>query len=325
MERGEPTSFDFPAYLEAKFAIDSASLNPPLYAQFQDHLRHIVDPRVLDLGTGTGAMLRRIIELELSGLVQLVGLDREEQNLVAAVDRIEQALKDRGYNIAEKRESPEAKTIRAKKGDKAIRVELRQGDILDTRTIGTLESFDCVTAHALMDLMPLKRAVALIRTLLKADGVFYSTLNYDGLTVLLPEYAEASFERRLLRIYNRSMERRRSRGRRTGGSLSGRRLYRALLEGGFAILGMGPSDWNVSPSAGGYAEEQKLFLTAIISMIEREAGRLRTGSGAGKAAGAGPIIDPQLLADWYIDRLEAAQKDNLSLIVHQIDLLARPA
>jgi len=121
------------------------------------------------------------------------------------------------------------------------------------------------------------------------------------------------------------MEQRRSRGRRTGGSLSGRRLYRALLEGGFAILGMGPSDWNVSLSGGGYAEEQKLFLTAILSMIEREAGRFRTGSGAGKAAGAGPIIDPQLLADWYTDRLEAVQKNNLSLIVHQIDLLARPA
>jgi hypothetical protein len=176
-----------------------------------------------------------------------------------------------------------------------------------------------------MDLMPLERAVAIIRTLLRSDGVFYSTLNYDGLTVLLPEYGEAGFERRLLKIYNRSMEKRRSRGGKTGGSVSGRRLYRALEEGGFTILGIGSSDWNVFPSGGAYTEEQKFFLTAILSMIEGEALRFRSGSEAGDAAGADPIVDPKLLAGWYADRLEAVRKDRLALIVHQLDLLAGPA
>jgi SAM-dependent methyltransferase len=325
VQREGTPSFDYPAYLEAKYTIDSASLNASVFAQFRGRLRHTINPRILDLGTGTGAMLRRLLELELAGQVQLIGLDQEEQNLAAGVYRIEQALRSGGYSIGEQRQSPEAKSIRGSRRDGEIRIELLRGDLLDPRTTGKLEPFDCITAHAFMDLMPLKRALTIIRTLLTADGVFYSTLNYDGLTVLLPEFENPGFERRLLQIYDRSMERRRSAGRKTGGSMSGRRLYGALLAGGFAILGMGSSDWNVFPSEGVYTEEQRLFLTAMLSMIEGEARRLRRRSGAGRAAGGDPIVDPQLLADWYADRLEAVQNNRLSLLVHQLDLLAKPA
>jgi len=318
LEQTAQPSFDFPAYLEAKFAIDSASLNASLYKRFLEHLRHNVDLRVLDLGTGTGAMLRRIVELELPGQVQLVGLDQEQQNLAAGVDRMERMLRDLGFNAVGKQQSEEVRSICGKRGGSEVRIEFLRGDLLDRRTTDKLDPFDCITAHAFMDLMPLKRAVAVVRRLLKVDGLFYPTLNYDGLTVLIPEYRDAGFERRLLRIYNRSMEQRRNRGRKTGGALSGRRLYQALLEGGFSILGTGSSDWNVFPIGGAYTEEQKLFLTAILSMIEVEARRH-------SAAGSGTNVDAKLLAKWYADRLEEVQNHSLSLIVHQLDLLAKPA
>ena len=108
MKKKEPSSFDLPTYLESKFAIDSASLNAPLYARFREHLRRFTDPRILDLGTGTGAMLRRVIQLDLSGRIHLTGLDQEEQNLAAAVDRMESILEDRGYRIVEKRRNSAA-------------------------------------------------------------------------------------------------------------------------------------------------------------------------------------------------------------------------
>jgi hypothetical protein len=54
-------------------------------------------------------------------------------------------------------------------------------------------------------------------------------------------------------------------------------------------------------------------------MIEGEVSLLRTGSGAGESA-----VDPKMLADWYAERLEALNDNRLSLIVHQLDLLARP-
>jgi SAM-dependent methyltransferase len=325
VQRRESPSFDFPDYLEAKFAVDSVSLNVPLYARFRDRLRGTVDPRILDLGTGTGAMLRRILELGLSGRAHLIGMDQEERNLAAGVDRIVKTLRDRGYRIAEKQQSPDKISIRGQRGDGEIRVELLEGDLLDSGTTGKLEPFDFITAHAFMDLMPLQRAVDAIRSLLNAGGVFYSTLNYDGLTVLLPGYEDAGFERRLLQIYDRSMERRRSGGRKTGGALCGRRLYRRLLEGGFEVLGLGSSDWNVFPSDGAYTKEQKLFLSAILSMIEAEARRSRGAAGTGTPSVADRIVDPKRLADWHADRLEAVQNHRLCLIVHQLDLLAKRA
>jgi SAM-dependent methyltransferase len=318
-------NYDFSDYLEAKFAIDSASLNPSLYARFRDHLRGTVDPRVLDIGTGTGAMIRRILGLELSGRAHLIGVDQEERNLAAGVDRILRTLRDLGYRIGERRKRPEKISVRGRRGDREIWVELLQGDLLESGTMGKLEPFDFITAHAFMDLMPLQRSVEVIRSLLKAGGVFYSTLNYDGLTVLLPGYEEGEFEQRLLQIYNRSMECRRTGGRKTGGALSGRRLYRTLLEGGFVVLGLGSSDWNVFPSEGVYTEEQKLFLSVILSMIEAEARLSRRARGTATPSGAEPVVDPKRLADWYADRLEAVQNHRLCLIVHQLDLLAKRA
>jgi hypothetical protein len=209
--------------------------------------------------------------------------------------------------------------VRGRKEGSHIRVQFLLGELLDPGTTGSLHPFDCITAHAFMDLIPLDRGVSIIRRLLKSGGVFYATLNYDGLTVLLPEYGDPGFERLLLRIYNRSMESRRSRGRKTGGSLSGRRLYQALLDGAFRILGVGPSDWSVFPSGGRYNEEQRIFLTAILSMIEGEARRHRRKTGGGT-----PAVDPQRLDLWYSERLEAVQNHRLSLIVHQLDLLAEP-
>ena len=318
MRSSPKSSFDFPAYLEAKYQLDSTSLNSKVYAQFQDHLRPIQGSRILDLGTGTGAMLRRIIELSPAGKVELIGLDQEERNLAIGLERIEETLKREGFAIAELRRSGEVKSIRGRKNRIDARVDLLRGDITDSNTARALGSFDVVTAHAFMDLMPLKRIVAIIRSLLNAGGVFYSTLNYDGLTVLLPEYTRTTIERRLLRTYDRSMENRRARGLKTGGARSGTRLYRALVNGGFSVIGLGSSDWNVVPPAGGYSDEDKHFLAAIISMIEGEARRAIAQNNERNT-----VVDPTSLSEWLADRLDAVENSRLSMIVHQIDLLAK--
>jgi SAM-dependent methyltransferase len=314
--------FDFSAYLEAKFAIDSASLNAPLYARFEEHLRRKVNPRILDLGTGTGAMLRRVLDMHLQGQVYLAGVDREEQNLDTGLEHVLRALRCRGYHVREEEVYPERKRIRAKKRKEELQVDLLRADLLEKETTERLGRFDCITAHAFMDLMPLRPAVAVIRTLLREEGVFYPTMNYDGQTVLLPRYVDPVFERRLLEIYNRSMERRRTGGRKTGGAFSGRRLYQALLEEGFTILGMGSSDWNVFPSGGVYSSEEKLFLSAILSMIAREAWLARDVSKRWGRLEPGGDEWEKRITDWHLRRTEAVRNSRLCLVVHQLDLLA---
>jgi SAM-dependent methyltransferase len=316
-------TIDFPAYLEAKFAIDAASLNRELYTMFCDHLKGKVDPRVLDLGTGTGAMLRRILSLNLKGQVHLVGIDQDQESLTAALDRTEKSLRGGGFRVKGKVADGRMIQIRAGKQNVELRIDLIQGDLLDWRKIEQIggHTFDCITAHAFMDLMPLKSALEGIQHLLKSEGLFYSTLNYDGDTVLLPQYGEPGFEQRLLHVYNRSMESRRTRGRKTGGCLSGRRLYQALYEEGWAILGMGSSDWNLFPAGGRYSADEKLFLVSILTMIAREALEGRSPRAAAGGARSGVVYE-KALADWHRRRIEAVQTGRLALVVHQLDLLA---
>jgi SAM-dependent methyltransferase len=286
-------TIDFPAYLEAKFAIDAASLNRELYTMFCDHLKGKVDPRVLDLGTGTGAMLRRVLSLNLKGQVHLVGIDQDQESLTAALDRTEKTLRGSGFRVKGKVADGRMIQIRAGKQNVELRIDLIQGDLLDWRKIEQIgeHTFDC------------------------------STLNYDGHTVLLPQYGEPGFEQRLLHVYNRSMESRRTRGRKTGGCLSGRRLYQALYEEGWAILGMGSSDWNLFPAGGRYSADEKLFLVSILTMIAREALEGRSPRAAAGGARSGVVYE-KALADWHRRRIEAVQTGRLALVVHQLDLLA---
>jgi len=322
---GPDLNIDFPTYLEAKFALDSASLNAALYERFCALLLEKTDPRVLDLGTGSGAMLRRILKLPLRGEVRLSGLDQEEENLAAGLGGLERALTAGGYerqkSVPAAAERGMRPPLRARKQGTSVQIELVRADLLADRLIGRLGSRDCITAHAFMDLLPLKPALRVIRSLLTPEGIFYATLNYDGQTVLLPEYENPGVERWLLQNYNRSMERRRRRGRKTGGAQSGRRLYQALVEEDFRILGAGSSDWNLFPASGRYTGAEQLFLGAVLSMIAREGLEAR---GEGRAATGSREIGRRPVIDWHRDRLQDVRRGRLCLIVHQLDVLACP-
>ena len=315
---GPDLNIDFPAYLDAKFAVDSASLNAALYERFCALLLEHPDPRILDLGTGSGAMLRRILKLPLRGEVELSGLDQEVETLDVGWNRLQQALAEGGYEVQQLLSAaagkPSRPQLRARKRGISVRIEMIRGDLLEDRAIRRLGSYDCVTAHAVMDLLPLKPALQVIGSLLAPEGVFYATLNYDGQTVLLPEYEKTGVERWLIQNYNRAMERRRKRGRKTGGAWSGRRLYQALVDLNFRILGVGSSDWNLFPASGCYTGDQQLFLGALLSMIARE--------GLEAAAGSRGIGRRSVL-DWHRDRLQDVARGRLCLIVHQLDVLAR--
>jgi len=314
-----PPPLDFPAYLEAKAEVDEAGLNPALYARFRRLLEAHPSPRLLDLGTGTGAMLRRLLGWELRGEPLLCGLDQDPALLMPAARRIAQELERRGYRVqsAGISEGSAAGTgasavhrISGRRGKRRIEVRLASGDLLAPDALRALEEsrFGFLTAHAFLDLLPLDSALAVIRGLMSPSGVLYATSNYDGSTALLPPFRDEAFEEALLSAYDRSMEARRVGGEATGGAHCGRRLYGALERGGFRLLGAGSSDWNVLPEQGRLAEGPALFLKSILAMIAAE------GLRAGLAA------EPLRL--WHRERLASIEAGRLGLIVHQLDMLA---
>ena len=73
----------FAEYLEAKFALDERSLNREVRAAFVDALRGLPRIECLDVGAGTGATFRRLLQSGLTTPLSLTALDRTRPPCIA--------------------------------------------------------------------------------------------------------------------------------------------------------------------------------------------------------------------------------------------------
>jgi SAM-dependent methyltransferase len=299
-----PSSAAFTEYLEAKFALDSRSLNMDVrgacierIASRRSHLRW------LDVGTGTGAMVRRLLKNGLHAPLSVTALDADAGLLAIASSKLVTDLEDAGY-----RTRLHGVGIEARRADHHVAVHLPCCSLFDYQP-GSPAAFDLITAHALMDILPLEAALSCFSAWLAPGGVLYVTLNYDGDTALVPVYDDEAFESALLAEYDASMERRRVRGEATGGARSGRRLLTALFRMGFDVIAYGSSDWNVTPFEGRYRDRDADVLRALLGFVRDEGERAAS-------------IDRASLTHWHAAREVAIGRGQLGMIVHQLDVLA---
>ncbi|MBE0435542.1 MAG: class I SAM-dependent methyltransferase [Methylomicrobium sp.] len=293
----------FAQFLQAKYALDQRSLNPAVWRRFMNELSGRNPFELLDVGTGSGAMLRRILHHYDHGTMRLTGLDSESGLLGIAETEIAAVLRNKGFAV--------------EKAAGRLSAE-RDADRIEFQCICTPLSefqpasnrYDVVTAHAFMDLVPLRQTLSDFCAWLKPGGLFYGTINYDGETVVFPPYPDSEFEDALLQGYDASMEARRLNDSKTGGAKCGRRLYGELLNAGFEIVSYGSSDWNITPSDGAYLDDDPVVLEHLLGWISSE-GR------------SNPALDQDKLDRWLACRRRQLQMQMLGIIVHQIDVLAR--
>jgi len=275
----------FAAFLQAKFALDERSLNREVRAAFQDALHSLPQIHCLDVGAGTCATLRRLLNSELTTPLSLTALDRDPGLLDIARQQAAGWLQDKRLT--------------------AIRFAVD-----DVKHHRPDRRYNVITAHAFLDLAPLPEALRLFAAWLQPGGYLYASTNYDGDTAPLPVYDDADFEARLLEHYNQTMEQRRVDGQATGGAYCGRRLHELLPEYGFDILAHGSSDWNIAPVLGEYRDCDSVCLEALLEMIY----------GEGQRSGLFCQVE---LDRWHEDRLRLLQRRRLVLTIRQLDLLAR--
>lgn len=178
---------NFRDYLEAKVTVDDMSLHKETFTRFLSKISRLDSPCILDVGTGTGAMIRRMIEADWKDNPVIYGIDTDAKNLVLAKKRCRKLLADKDMHIEEREGG-----INGYRGKANITVRLLQGDLFDTKVQSNLKDilFNCITAHAFMDLVPLEQTLDIISLLIDEGGIFYSTTNYDGTTTLLPSYED---------------------------------------------------------------------------------------------------------------------------------------
>lgn len=226
---------DFAAYLEAKRAVDSAALNRRVYRLFLRGLAGLPVARVLEVGAGTGAMVRRLATERRPAELRITAVDRKPALLEVAAGLLADEAAGLGRQVER---SPGAVCVSRDGG--RLEACFVAADLLDDLP-GRLGGarYDAVTAHAVLDVVPLDAALRVVAALTAPAGLFYSP---------------------------------------TGGSRTGSRLLAALARAGFRTLAYGPSDWEVAPSGGRYRAGDAVFLEAMLSMIREEGVRQGLGA-----------------------------------------------
>lgn len=278
------TEEEFIRYLAAKRTIDDRSLNMQVYEQFRAELGTCGErPRVLELGGGIGTMVQRLAERGTFGMSQPEYVLIDEQPSVIAEAR----KRCSGLPFYVRTEAADARQF--------LRENAGQWDVL--------------IANAFLDLFDLSKIVPLALRALKPGGLFYFTINFDGVTKLMPKI-DAAYDDELEVLYHRTMDERIIDGVRSGDSHSGSSLFAHLRAAGARIAASGSSDWVVFAGENGYADDDAFFLRCILGFFEQ-------------SVGARPEVDPRRFGAWLSERHAQAARGELIYLAHQLDFVGR--
>jgi len=335
--RHEPETYSFTRYLTAKRTVDNRALHRPTCDALRESLASTAAAidrplRVLEVGTGVGTMLDRLLEWGVlpSGAIEYVGVDTDEQCIHRARararvrgrgDGAEAGPPDDRNDFDESIETEPKAPIGIEAEDTSVSVRYVCEDAIAYAEAA--DGFDCVIAMAFLDLINLPRGLNRLASALTPAGVLYAPVTFDGLTCFRP-VADEAFERALLAAYHETMD---AAGR-AGGSTTGRELFDVAGRCGLSIVSAGGSDWVVHPntaseSEGAYTADEAYFLHHIVDTVE---GAVRAtideaGSDNERGQSEASILSPDRVVGWADRRHREIGAGELTYLAHQYDVL----
>lgn len=289
------SDYSFPHYLAAKRSVDDRALNRPVWDALHQAVtatrrQHQQPYQVLELAAGIGTMAERVLDWGLftapPGPVHYTAIDALPANIAAAQQRLHHL--------------PDWFTLR-----------LQTADVFDfcTRPQET-GRYDLLIAHAFLDLLDIPAALPRLRKLLRPGGLFYFTINFDGVTSLQPalDTADAAIEA----AYHRTMDERITAGQPSGDSRTGRHLFGHLAAAGYQVQAAGSSDWVVHPVAGVYPADEAYFLHFIVHTMY---GALQNDPAVANTPGSAAF------EHWIAARHAQIERGELIYIAHQLDFM----
>lgn len=297
----------FARYLEAKKSVDDLAINQLVFGAARPLLRGTSSEPIhlLELGTGVGTMIERLLEWQALDHVHYTALDADASLISLAQARLTSWAQAHALSTSDTSDRMMITLPRSTLEVKWVRADLAQF----LKSPDHSGRYDLILAHQLLDLLPLERDLPRIAAGLRSGGCAYLTLNFDGVTAFEP-VSDADLEAEIIAAYHSSMDERGGPGTCERHSLTGRRLLSLLPDMGFELLTAGASDWIIHPGPDGYRTDDRTVLEWMLLSVEgalRDQGR----------------IAPAHLERWVTDRRAELRRRQLSLIVHQIDVLAR--
>lgn len=304
-----PTEYSFQRYLEAKQSVDDRALNRLVWKRLvaELHGREAVKGlRVLEIGAGIGTMFERLHDWGALKFVQYTALDLNPQNIQTARRRLSAWGHKRGWQV-----SKEDWELVFQRGAQQLELRLQVIDLYDFLEIELSgeSRWDLLVAHAFLDLIDIPGTLPDLFKLLEGNGMYYFTLNFDGLTIFEPILDEA-LDEQVISLYHRSMDQPIVAGRASSSNLTGRKLFNQLGHLGSDILAVGASDWIVHPMSGGYPADEAYFLHHIIHTIHQE-------------LVDHPGLEQNKFFSWIRTRHDQVERGELTFIAHQYDFLGR--
>jgi SAM-dependent methyltransferase len=295
----EPAAYSFTRYLAAKKSLDDRSLNLQTWNAMAKEVkaRQAASAlKVLEVGCGSGAMLERLLTAGVLTRAAYTGIDLEAANLTAAGERLAAARETF-------LEGPDGAWA-WRRPDQEVAIEFRCADLFDFSRQSP-PAWDLLLAHAVLDLVHLPAALPLLLGLLRRGGLFYFTLNFDGVTAFQPTI-DPHLDAQIEQLYHETMDTRRAGSRPAGDSLTGRHLLQHLRSRGATLLAAGSSDWVATPLADGYCGDEAYFLHHIIETVRQ-------------ALEGHHLLPPATFRDWLRERHAQVERRELSYIAHQLD------
>lgn len=304
-------SFDyaFTRYLAAKKTVDDRALNQHVWESLARSLPTASpeDPlQVVEIGAGIGTMVERMLTTGLLSYTDYTAIDAQRENIAHIRQRLLNWGAMHGYEVSE---TTTGLTLDYGSSQR-LNLVLESIDLFDFA--GQREQrrrWDLLVANAFLDLVNIPATLPLLFDLLKPEGLFYFTINFDGETILEPS-VDRNLDRQIMDLYHRSMDARVVRGQPSGDSLAGRHLFAHLTAAGGEILDAGSSDWVVFAGPHGYPHDEAYFLHFIIETIYRQ---LKEH----------PQLDAERFKQWATQRHNQIENGELVYIAHQLDFFGR--
>lgn len=272
----------FTEFLEAKRAADERSRDHKTFELFLHYLRQTPKASVLDAGTGTGAMARRLVAALPDADCTVTGLDTSCDSIAVA----NSVSKD--YDRQ--------------------RLGFACHSLFDAQSDGIVGTVSAVTAHSFVDEFPPVRLLRTFRQLLGGQGMVYTSLTYNGRTEFFPQSRDIEYESRMLELYDRSMDERKFDSEPVAGSRGASRFLAAAEQEGFGIVSFGASDWCIQPRSGVYRRGDAVLLAGMVDFVANESLRHEG-------------MDTERTEAWRAERKAQIRENRLRLLVHHIDSL----
>jgi len=297
--------YSFPHYLLSKQSVDDRALNKDVLNALKANLPQ--QPiRIIEVGAGIGAMLRRLLRWDVINKAEYVLVDEMAENIEYASAWIPQFASEAGLAVERIGQSQ----LRVFDETRDVQIRLERADVFDFIQKNK-EPADLLIAHAFLDLLPMPESLPKLLSLTKdpstgsGQGLAWLTVNFDGVTSLEPTI-NTELDEQIEQLYHKTMD-----TRPTGGdSRSGRHLFEHVRSVGAEILAAGSSDWVVHAVNGKYMEDEEYFLYFILHFFE-------------ESLTSHADLDTIMFTNWLAQRRIQIEQGELVYIAHQMDFLIR--